>query len=135
MVRFGQHEHHSYPHMVHKKDKNGISYPTSSTNDSDHDPSSLFIPTSFLEKQTPAMRQWWEFKAAYHDIVLFFKVGKFYELYHSDADIGVKEVGLVYMKGTKAHSGFPEAAYGKYVHKLVFLFFGVHQSHFYIISD
>jgi len=41
----------------------------------------------------------------------FPQVGKFYELYHMDADIGVKECDLVYMKGRKAHSGFPEIAY------------------------
>ena len=27
-----------------------------------------------------------------------FQVGKFYEFYHMDADVGVKELGLLYMK-------------------------------------
>lgn len=53
------------------------------------------------------------------DKVLFFKMGKFYELFHMDADIGVSELDLMYMKGTFAHSGFPEAAYGKFSEILV----------------
>ena len=50
---------------------------------------------------------------------MFYKIGKFYELYHTDADVGVAEAGLVYMKGDQAHAGFPELAYGKYVEALV----------------
>lgn len=45
-----------------------------------------------------AMRQWWEMKSKTFDCVLFFKVGKFYELYHMDAVIGASELSLLYMK-------------------------------------
>lgn len=38
------------------------------------------------------------------------QVGKFYELFHMDADVGMGELDLIYMKGTKAHSGFPEVS-------------------------
>jgi len=31
-----------------------------------------------------------------------------------DADVGAREIDLIYMKGYKAHSGFPEVSYGKY---------------------
>lgn len=48
-----------------------------------------------------------------------FKVGKFYELYNMDADTGVRELDLVYMKGELAHCGFPEIAYGKMAGTLV----------------
>ena len=47
------------------------------------------------------------------------KVGKFYELYHMDAVIGVQELGLAFMRGDFAHSGFPEIAYGRYSQSLV----------------
>ncbi|KAH9374422.1 hypothetical protein HPB48_014060 [Haemaphysalis longicornis] len=47
------------------------------------------------------------------------EVGKFYELYHMDAVIGVEELGLVFMKGEFAHSGFPEIAYGRYSEALI----------------
>eukprot|EP00499_Haloplacidia_sp_CaronLabIsolate_P005493 CAMPEP_0196784858 /NCGR_PEP_ID=MMETSP1104-20130614/17981_1 /TAXON_ID=33652 /ORGANISM="Cafeteria sp., Strain Caron Lab Isolate" /LENGTH=63 /DNA_ID=CAMNT_0042155149 /DNA_START=1 /DNA_END=188 /DNA_ORIENTATION=+ len=53
------------------------------------------------------------------DTVLFFKVGKFYELFHMDADVGVRELDCLYMKGDKAHAGFPEIAYGKFSEQLV----------------
>lgn len=36
-----------------------------------------------------------------------------------DADIGFQALGLIYMKGAKAHSGFPEIAYGKMSSKLI----------------
>ena len=64
-------------------------------------------------------RQWWAVKSTHFDCLLFFKIGKFYEMYHMDADVGVRDGGLVYMKGEQAHSGFPELAYGKYVEALV----------------
>ncbi|XP_071491838.1 DNA mismatch repair protein Msh6-like [Diadema antillarum] len=90
-----------------------------SERDPDYDPSTLFVPKSFLDKCTPAMRQWWEMKSKYFNTVLFFKMGKFYELYHMDAEIGVKELGLIFMKGENAHSGFPEIAFGRYSDTLI----------------
>lgn len=36
-----------------------------------------------------------------------------------DAVVGVKELGLVYMKGDYAHSGFPEVAFSRYAQTLV----------------
>jgi DNA mismatch repair protein MSH6 len=36
-----------------------------------------------------------------------------------DADIGFSELDLIYMRGTKAHSGFPEISYGKFASILV----------------
>lgn len=53
------------------------------------------------------------------DCVLFFKIGKFYEMYHMDADIGVNELGFAYMKGEQAHAGFPEQSFDRMVTQLV----------------
>uniref|UniRef100_A0A182K008 DNA mismatch repair protein n=1 Tax=Anopheles christyi TaxID=43041 RepID=A0A182K008_9DIPT len=78
-----------------------------------YDNRTLFVPDSFLNTLTPAMRQWWILKSKNFDCVLFFKVGKFYELYHMDAEVGVTELGFSFMKGEFAHSGFPEAAYDR----------------------
>ena len=36
-----------------------------------------------------------------------------------DAVIGVRELGLVFMKGDYAHSGFPEVAFSRYSQTLV----------------
>ncbi|XP_077990692.1 DNA mismatch repair protein Msh6-like [Glandiceps talaboti] len=87
--------------------------------DPDYDPRTIHVPDIFLGSCTPAMRQWWDMKSNNFDAVLFFKMGKFYELYHMDAEVGVKELGLIMMKGTLAHSGFPEIAFGRYANTLI----------------
>ncbi len=45
------------------------------------------------------------------DTVLFFKMGKFYETFHMDAVLTVKECGLIFMKKEYAHAGFPETSF------------------------
>lgn len=65
------------------------------------------------------MRQWWILKSNNFDAILFFKVGKFYELYHMDAEVGVTELGFSFMRGEFAHSGFPEQAYDRMVTGLI----------------
>ncbi|XP_052086117.1 DNA mismatch repair protein Msh6-like [Mytilus californianus] len=87
--------------------------------DPDYDPRTVSIPDTFLKQQTPGMRQWWEMKSKYYDTILFFKMGKFYELFHMDAVVGVNELGIIYMKGEQAHSGFPEIAYTRYASTLL----------------
>jgi len=112
----GTHDHDTLDFLTPKnrrdKDKKAM-------NDPDYNQRTLLVPQKFLTEQTPAMQQWWEIKSANMDTVLFFKVGKFYELFHMDADIGMKELDLIYMKGSKAHSGFPEVSYGKFASQLV----------------
>lgn len=87
--------------------------------DNDYDSGTLYVPASYLESLTPAMRQWWQLKSEHFDSIIFFKVGKFYELYHMDADIGVRELGFTYMKGEFAHSGFPEQSFSRMANSLV----------------
>lgn len=87
--------------------------------DPEYDPTTLYVPEAYLKTLSPAMRQWWDLKRNYWDTVLFFKVGKFYELYHMDAVVGVQHLGFSYMKGDFAHSGFPETAYGKMASLLI----------------
>ncbi|KAM3863433.1 DNA mismatch repair protein Msh6 [Diretmus argenteus] len=85
----------------------------------DYDPTTLYVPEDFLNRTTPGMRRWWQLKSQMLDTVLFFKVGKFYELYHMDAVTGVNEMNLTFMKGTWAHSGFPEIGFGRFSDVLV----------------
>ncbi|KAK1171106.1 DNA mismatch repair protein Msh6-like isoform X1 [Acipenser oxyrinchus oxyrinchus] len=87
--------------------------------DPDYDPTTVYVSEDFLNKCTPGMRRWWQLKSEMFDTVLFYKVGKFYELYHMDAVIGVTEMALVFMKGSWAHSGFPEIGFGRYSDVLV----------------
>ncbi|XP_071383497.1 DNA mismatch repair protein Msh6 [Centroberyx affinis] len=85
----------------------------------DYDPTTIYVPEDFINRSTPGMRRWWQLKSQMFDTVLFYKVGKFYELYHMDAVIGVNELGLTFMKGTWAHSGFPEIGFGRFSDGLV----------------
>eukprot|EP00586_Coscinodiscus_wailesii_P008924 CAMPEP_0172523302 /NCGR_PEP_ID=MMETSP1066-20121228/293589_1 /TAXON_ID=671091 /ORGANISM="Coscinodiscus wailesii, Strain CCMP2513" /LENGTH=1339 /DNA_ID=CAMNT_0013306373 /DNA_START=56 /DNA_END=4076 /DNA_ORIENTATION=- len=90
--------------------------------DPQYDPRTLYVNFSHitsLYKLPPAQRQWWDIKKHYFDTVLLFKTGKFYELFHMDADVGVTVCQFVYMKGVVAHSGFPEAAYGAVTDKMI----------------
>ena len=84
-----------------------------------YDGRTLRVPASFLHDVSPAQQQWWAIKAVSFDTVLFFKVGKFYEMFNTDADIGVRHLELTFMKGDSAHSGFPELAYGKHAERLI----------------
>ncbi|KAK9088185.1 hypothetical protein Scep_027267 [Stephania cephalantha] len=89
-----------------------------SPGDVDFDPRTLYLPPDFLKSLTGGQRQWWEFKSKHIDKVLFFKMGKFYELFEMDAHIGAKELGLQYMKGEQPHCGFPEKNFAINLEKL-----------------
>jgi DNA mismatch repair protein MSH6 len=80
-----------------------------------YDPKTLYIPPDVYKALTPAQKQYFDIKAKNFDILLFYKIGKFYELYDLDAEVGVRELGLTYMVNqSRPHAGFPEAAYDKY---------------------
>ncbi|KAG6723721.1 hypothetical protein I3842_03G222000 [Carya illinoinensis] len=57
-----------------------------------YDKKTLYIPPDALKKMSASQKQYWSVKCQYMDVVLFFKVGKFYELYELDAEIGHKEL-------------------------------------------
>ena len=95
--------------------------------DPEYDPSTLQLPSSFPKLRdangaqwtvSPGQTQWWRFKAQNFDSVLLFKMGKFYEMYEMDAHIGVRELGLMYMRGEQPHAGFPEKNYAKHAEQL-----------------
>ncbi|KAL7586811.1 hypothetical protein Lser_V15G41433 [Lactuca serriola] len=89
-----------------------------SPDDENYDPRTLYLPPDFLESLSGGQRQWWEFKSQHMDKVLFFKMGKFYELFEMDAHVGAKELDLQYMKGDQPHCGFPEKNFALNVEKL-----------------
>ncbi|KAF1891797.1 hypothetical protein Lal_00031606 [Lupinus albus] len=86
--------------------------------DENYDSRTLYLPLHFLNSLSGGQKQWWEFKSKHMDKVLFFKVGKFYELFEMDAHVGVKELDLQYMKGEQPHCGFPEKNFLMNVEKL-----------------
>ncbi|XVF32881.1 hypothetical protein REPUB_Repub17cG0121200 [Reevesia pubescens] len=86
--------------------------------DVNYNPKTLYLPHDFLKSLSGGQKQWWEFKSKHMDKVLFFKMGKFYELFEMDAHIGAKELDLQYMKGEQPHCGFPERNFSMNVEKL-----------------
>lgn len=54
----------------------------------DYDPRTLYIPPMAMAGFSPFERQYWEIKQQFWNTIVFFKKGKFYELYENDATIG-----------------------------------------------
>ncbi|RMZ80586.1 hypothetical protein DV738_g2712, partial [Chaetothyriales sp. CBS 135597] len=56
--------------------------------DPDYDPRTIYIPPMAWTKFSPFEKQYWEIKQKFWNTIVFFKKGKFYELYENDATIG-----------------------------------------------
>ncbi|KAL9090621.1 MAG: hypothetical protein Q9159_001868 [Coniocarpon cinnabarinum] len=54
----------------------------------EYDPRTLYIPPMAFNKFSPFEKQYWEIKQKFWDTIVFFKKGKFYELYEKDATVG-----------------------------------------------
>jgi DNA mismatch repair protein MSH6 len=54
----------------------------------DYDPRTIYIPPLAWTNFSPFEKQYWEIKQKFWDTIVFFKKGKFYELYENDAIIG-----------------------------------------------
>jgi DNA mismatch repair protein MSH6 len=54
----------------------------------DYDPRTVYVPPMAMNKFTAFEKQYWEIKMKLWDTIVFFKKGKFYELYENDATIG-----------------------------------------------
>lgn len=88
--------------------------------DPDYDETTLHIPQGAWKDFTPAMSQYWAIKRDNNEKILFFKLGKFYEIFYSDAIICQRALDLNWMGGAKKlHVGFPEKALDKYLSILV----------------
>lgn len=72
---------------VRDADKNAPDHP-------DYDPRTLHIPSDAWCQFSPFEKQYWEIKCKLYDTVVFFKKGKFYELYEDDATIGHQHFDL-----------------------------------------
>lgn len=54
----------------------------------DYDPRTIYVPPGAFNNFSPFEKQYWEIKQKLWDTIVFFKKGKFYELYENDATIG-----------------------------------------------
>ncbi|KAH8611235.1 MutS domain [Trypanosoma vivax] len=90
-----------------------------------HRPSTITIPAKDLEAMAAMERQYWDIKSKYYDVMIFFKKGKFYELYDVDAAIGHREFGLKLVfdctnRGKMRLSGIPEQSFSEWARLFVF---------------
>lgn len=72
-----------YPWLANMQDadRNPVDHP-------DYDPRTLFIPSGAWSNFSAFEKQYWEIKSKFWDTIVFFKKGKFYELYEKDASVG-----------------------------------------------
>jgi DNA mismatch repair protein MSH6 len=72
-----------YPWLANIRDIDG-----NAPGSPDYDPRTIYIPPLAWNKFSPFEKQYWEIKQKFWDTIVFFKKGKFYELYENDATIG-----------------------------------------------
>jgi len=77
-----------------------------------------------IGKETPMMEQFWRAKKEQPDALLFFRMGDFYELFHDDAKLAAKELGITLTARSKgddaiAMAGVPVKAAEGYLIRLV----------------
>ena len=78
-----------------------------------------------MDKNTPAMQQYYDIKEQYDDAILFFRMGDFYEMFALDAEIGHKVLWINITSRNKnaaepiALAGIPYHALDKYLPQLV----------------
>jgi DNA mismatch repair protein MSH6 len=97
------------------KDANG-----NSTSSALYDPSTILIPASAWRRFTPFEEQYWNIKKDLFDTIVFFKKGKFYELYEKDAEIAAHLFDLKVTDRTNMKmAGVPEASVDFWVQKLL----------------
>lgn len=72
-----------YPWLAHiqDKDRNPPDHP-------DYDPRTVYVPPLAWSAFSAFEKQYWEIKQNFWNTIVFFKKGKFYELYENDATIG-----------------------------------------------
>src|ERR1700692_637962 len=74
---------------------------------------------------TPMMEQYLEIKAAHPGLLLFYRMGDFYELFFEDAEIASKTLGIVLTKRGKHQGldipmcGVPVERSADYLHRLI----------------
>lgn len=104
-----------YNFLLDIKDKN-----KKSKGEEGYDPTTLYIPPKEYVKFTPFEKQFWDIKREYFDTVIFFKKGKFYELYEDDAEIASRLFDLrVSARVNMKMAGVPESSYEAWAAKFV----------------
>jgi DNA mismatch repair protein MSH6 len=86
----------------------------------DYDPRTVYIPPGAWANFSPFEKQYWEIKKNLWDTVVFFKKGKFYELYENDATIGHQHFELKLTDRVNMRMvGVPEASLDHWANRFV----------------
>lgn len=107
--KFGKQNEERYHWLVDERDASGRPI-----TDPQYDPRTLYIPSSAWNKFTPFEKQYWEIKSKMWDCIVFFKKGKFFELYEKDAMLGNHLFDLKIAGGGRANmqlAGIPEMSF------------------------
>lgn len=86
----------------------------------EYDPRSIYIPPLAWNKFSPFEKQYWEIKQNLWDTIVFFKKGKFYELYENDATVGHQEFDLKMTDRVNMRMvGVPESSLDYWVNQFI----------------
>lgn len=121
--KFNKQNEERYQWLVHVKDADGRD-----PSDPDYDPRTLYIPPSAWNKFTAFEKQYWEIKSKMWDCIVFFKKGKFFELYEKDAMLGNQLFDLKIAGGGRANmqlAGIPEMSFNYWASQFIQLGFKV----------
>lgn len=102
-----------------------FTYPFLKGIDPSASPATISIPTKHLDAMANMERQYWEIKSKHYNVMIFFKKGKFYELYDNDAVIANREFGLKMVfdttnRGKMRLAGVPEQSLAEWARLFVF---------------
>lgn len=104
-----------YPWLAHIQDAD-----RHSRDHPDYDPRTLFIPPIAWNNFSPFEKQYWEIKCKFWDTIVFFKKGKFYELYENDATVGHQLFDLKLTDRVNMRMvGVPEASLDQWANQFV----------------
>lgn len=104
-----------YPWLANIKDKE-----KRGPGDPDYDPRTIFIPPMAWSKFSPFEKQYWDIKQNLWDTIVFFKKGKFYELYEKDATIGHQEFDFKMTDRVNMRMvGVPESSLDHWVNQFI----------------
>lgn len=104
-----------YPWLANIRDKE-----KRTRDDPDYDPRNIYIPPIAWNKFSAFEKQYWEIKQNLWDTIVFFKKGKFYELYENDATVGHQEFDFKLTDRVNMRmAGVPESVLDHWVNQFV----------------
>ncbi|PHH85819.1 hypothetical protein CDD83_11136 [Cordyceps sp. RAO-2017] len=104
-----------YPWLADIRDKD-----KRSPSDAEYDPRTIYIPPMAWNKFSPFEKQYWAIKQNLWDTIVFFKKGKFYELYENDATVGHQEFDFKMTDRVNMRMvGVPESSLDHWVNQFI----------------